>query len=66
MSFKQKVCENNSPSEPKMLCLQLIVIAVCSASTLTSSLTVTADRCKNGHTLKRDRVLLLNTTDNLQ
>jgi len=38
MSFKQKVCENNSPSKPKDA-LQLIVFAVCIAPTLTSSLT---------------------------
>jgi len=68
-SFKQKVSKNNSPSVAKMLCLQLTVIAICSAPTLTSSLTdwwPLQKRANNSNNLKRDRVWLTNITDNPQ
>jgi len=52
-----------------MLCLQLTVFAVCSAPTLTSSLTDRRQlqkRANYSNTFKRDKVSALIATNNLQ
>jgi len=69
MSYKQKVCKNNSPSKAKdaLFAADRFCRMQCSN---TDSLTLTSwslqKRANYSNTFKRDKVSLLITTDNLQ